>query len=124
MNEQLVQRVLVAARLRLAQGWCQGAPARLECGNPCWPEHEAATQWCVLGAIMATLDTIPETAKNPQLRYNVRAQCVTRLARALGIRGRNRGGQIARWNDAPDRTQVEVLAMLDAAIAQLQEASA
>lgn len=82
--------VLEKARERIAQGWCQGN------FNSRGPGPA-----CIVGALIGVSETTQEH---------------TSAYRALGFTG---GGEVVGWNDAPGRTQVEVLARFDAAIERL-----
>lgn len=88
---------LQAVRDRIASGWTQCAFARNAKNYVVNTYHESATCWCLSGA--AYKEKI-----DPE-----------RLALALGFITAVR---MVRWQDAIGRTQAEVLARLDAAIAK------
>ena len=79
------------------KGWCQVVSSRDTDGRPCNPDDPNAAQWCLVGAVKAAY---PEDTKH---RYNV----CTKLQTALGKL------QFARWNDNLNRTQAEVIALLE-----------
>lgn len=101
--------ILKAAREKVAAGWTQGENARDEDGNPVGAG--AAACWCAYGAIDAAT---PREGLGYAEFYRVRSDAMLILRDAIGLPGTNR---IADWNDAPGRTQAEVLAAFDRAIA-------
>lgn len=87
-----------AADLIAAPGtWTQGALAETKIGRRIGPTENNATCWCALGAI--------RKAGGYESDYN---------PAALSL-GAYLFAPIADWNDAPERTQEEVVAMLRAA---------
>ena len=92
--------VLRAARAKITPegAWTQRELARTADGSPDAPDNPLATCWCAIGAI--------ESLTNE-----------TYALRALYLMGVD---DIAKWNDAPGRTQAEVLALFDRAIAAEQ----
>jgi hypothetical protein len=86
---------LCEARALIERGWCQIDQARDALGRDCDPHDPKAVCWCVYGAFNA-VDAPNEALKPLQLAT----------------------GEIllANWNDAPERTQAEVLAAFDRAI--------
>ena len=94
-----VKEVLVKARSKIEQGWCQGASARGRGGRTdvaC--ADDAAREWCALGAILAVCGPGPEYQFVDAFMVNAGVQHIT------------------VWNDRPGRTQAEVLAAFDRAI--------
>lgn len=93
--------ILTAARAKVAQGWVQGAYARGGC-------------YCVSGAITEAVTGSPDLWPKS---WADRASpwCVARelLSRAIGA---NSVDDIVSFNDAPGRTQAEVVAAFDKAI--------
>lgn len=87
---------LIAARKRITPkgAWCRGACARNHFGNFTYTEDPAAVAWCVVGAI--ELDN---------------------GARGALYAAMDSDDSLSAWNDAPGRTQKEVLALFDKAIA-------
>ena len=77
------------ARERVARGWCQGA--LFSAGG--------AASACLLGSLIET----------------VGAQCNAEVIRLEALIG----GGVVPWNDAPERTQQDVLDLLDVAIAEV-----
>jgi hypothetical protein len=92
--------VLTAARALVERGWTQGEYARHKNGRPIGPAEPNAVCWCATGAIMATGKSLAADL------------AVYHLGDALG-------DSVLRWNDTPGRTQAEVLALFDRAIARL-----
>lgn len=90
-------------RAKLEQGWTQGWFARDVNGDITWPRAENATCWCVYGACSVVTDAFAH-------ENNVRDAIERAL---LGMTGSR---LVDCWNDAPGRTQAEVLALVDRAI--------
>lgn len=86
-------------------GWCQGVFARRFDGSRLigWslPYDPAAGRWCIAGAIRrAVLDGGSHVVDHIQI-----SEVERELRRILGM-------ELATWNDAPERTQAEVVAVL------------
>ena len=86
--------VLQAGRDRIEQGWCKGAFARGKTGREVEMAGRAAVAWCVLGATYGDFPAWDQLAKAAEVSVN----------------------QLARWNDAPTRTQQDVVDLYDRAI--------
>jgi hypothetical protein len=98
------REVLIAARGLIAKGWTQGSFARASDGvGTSFNDHDACS-WCSLGALMAATPVAFD-----------RGIAMSCLRDAIG-RDANGRGSIQLWNDAPERTQAEVLAAFDKAI--------
>lgn len=98
-------RSQLAADLRAAaeyvrRGWCQRRRAcnsRYAVVDPCDPDAE---RWCVIGALHAAMgDGLTGT------RFDVAANAIQAET----------GRWLSGWNDAPERTQQDVIAALEAA---------
>lgn len=87
--------ILTEARGYVAQGWTQGATARMSDGTPISPRKDAAVCWCIVGAALRAGDPV---------------EAWSALAAHLN------GCLVTVWNDAPGRTQEEVLTLFDKAI--------
>ena len=104
MDERVIE-VLQKAKEKVAEGWCQGALARwsdgrvLATGPIDAGRLDTAAAVCVSGAIQNCVGT----------NDNLEALAFMFLQRAIQ-------DGAACWNDAPGRTQVEVLDAFDAAI--------
>ena len=90
VREQVID-ALVRARGLVERGWCQG---RYEADG-----QGETRAYCAVGAWLATGE---------------QDVSLTLLVRALRDAGH---GHLIEWNDAPERTQADVLALYDAAIA-------
>jgi len=99
--------VLRGARAKIAQGWCQGASARDADGQLTGVTQPDACCWCAIGAVYAAAPLEPDSG-DAAFEY---------LARVTP------GHLIGTWNDDPSRTQAEVLALFDRAIAQQERAA-
>ena len=91
---------LIAARKLIEQGWTQGTYARDANGEDVDATDDRAVCWCSYGAIVRAYDEDFEAAE--AARDVLRAAVGTKYA--------------ASWNDAPERTQAEVLQAFDDAI--------
>jgi hypothetical protein len=109
MNDlQRIQR----AKSRLQKGWCQGAPAlALHEGRlfAVLPEHPAACQWCLLGAL--ELHDYSEWVKYPEMFEKLIELIEADLPRRKYYT--TPGVVLAQWNDSPTRRQEEVLSVID-----------
>ena len=107
-----VAATLAEARKLIAQGWTQGALYDDDDGRGCY---------CLAGAV-GTVDAA--SAKLTKGRVNFvfysRSKSIAALSACLGGRGRGAGAVdlVTEWNDAPGRTQEDVLALIDRAIAK------
>lgn len=100
--------ILKRARALVERGWCQGTYSRDERGVASLSKSQDCS-WCSVGA----LDTAAGSDSDKYLAaYDELATAITP------------GGDVGvvKWNDAPGRTQAEVLAMFDRAIASLEAA--
>jgi hypothetical protein len=86
--------------------WTQGKDARNELGAGTYSADLRACSFCILGAIRRVGGTGHD-----------RWKAVGALCRSLGIEN------IAEWNDAPERTQEEVVAALRASAAKAEGAA-
>jgi anti-sigma regulatory factor (Ser/Thr protein kinase) len=103
----LAAAVLAEAAARVREGWCQEADALDSRGRQVEPWSEQAAAWPLLGAIVAALDH-PEAAMS-----EVPVQALATAMAALGEHVEERS--LAGWNDAPTRTQRDVIALLERA---------
>lgn len=90
------RQILIEARNLIAQGWCQGALARDADNFEVLPTNYSARLWCVAGAV----DAVAQNVFAAQNVFNT-------LLETLGV------NSISVWNDAPERTKVEVLELFD-----------
>ena len=102
---ETVKEVLVKARALIAKGWCQGAVSRSGDGTEVPHLSDLACSWCIVGAVCAVGKTS--------------APALDALRRVTGVRN----GYLDNWNDAPERTQADVLAAFDETIARLEGAA-
>lgn len=103
--------VLVRARGLIEQGWCQGVGARDARGHEVGALMREACSWCTLGALSRALDLSNTDAYGVDYTRAREA-----IADAIG-RDCDGGRAIAVWNDHRERTQADVLAAFDRAIA-------
>jgi hypothetical protein len=92
----------------IARGWTQRADARGQDGAPIEPWAPAASSWSLLGAIVAVLEQ-HEQRTQPGLPLRDLAVALDELAGLID------DDSLADWNDHPDRTQRQVLSILDEA---------
>lgn len=86
------------ARAKIERGWCQSLAAMDKCGCGVSPRLETACMWCIIGAIAAVAFDLKQ------------------YYRMFDLLGSVVGVDVVIWNDAPGRTQAEVLAAFDRAI--------
>lgn len=94
--------ILRAARAKVQKGWCQGRLARNADGKGISPDDPDAVSWCAIGGIES----------NHKITEGQAWEAKRLFRRVVGLTGPG----IDKWNDAPGRTQAEVLAAFDAAI--------
>jgi hypothetical protein len=95
---------MIVARERVVAGWCQGAVARDGDGRAVDPRSLDARRWSMLGALLAGWNGGP----------------VADLGRAVNsLRASTGQSPLEVWNDRPERTQQEVVAAFERAIASL-----
>lgn len=93
--------LLAGARALIEKGFCKGASARDAKGFPTPFGGPSACSWCASGAICHLASIVTASHK----------VAMAALRKAAGTTG-----SIAYWNDAPERTQADVLAAYDRAI--------
>jgi hypothetical protein len=115
--KQLVD-VLRAARGLVGAGWAQGCGARNKGGQRVSCDSPMATCFCPVGAIFRSSGNTPvnywTTASTPHLSIS---SAIAAVEKANNIKS------LVPWNDAPNRTQAEVIAAFDVAIAAEEERS-
>lgn len=94
---------LAKARELVAAGWCQGNTAINATGAPVNASSPEVARVCAMGA----MDRAGDWANDPKRTS----------AMAEALYGVLNNDSIVDWNDAPERTQAEVLAAFDKAIA-------
>ena len=99
--------ILKAAKAKIEQGWTQNAEARTAPGGmDCYANCELAVCWCAMGAVFVVVNaSVLARWRHPDIN-----NAVAMLEAVVG-------GDVAVWNDEPGRTQDEVVAMFDKAIA-------
>lgn len=93
MSNAVLERLLLA-RDRLEKGWCQGSFA-------------ANNHYCIVGSITNIKDTNI---------FNKDAWDETYKDTCMVLLKHNRNVNIIDWNDAPERTKEEVIALMDRVI--------
>jgi hypothetical protein len=107
-----VAATLAEARKLIAQGWTQGAFYDDEDGRGCY---------CLAGAVGAANAGPVRLAKGRvKVIFYSRIESIQSLSDCLGGKGRGHDavGLVTEWNDTPGRTQEDVLALIDQAIAK------
>ena len=110
IREEQVEELLLATRERLAFGWVQGTTLQDLGGDPTSDPAEAA-RFCVLGAFAHASHSLHTDA------YTYRS-AMQRLCDVIDPAGLAPEVVIPVWNDAQERTQVEVLAAFDVALSR------
>ena len=102
--------LLVHARELVAQGWTQHADARAADDSVVHPWDATAVRWSLLGALVAGVEEAASIHGEAAALKELARTCVL-LADAVDA------DSLELWNDAAERTQFDVLAALDNAIA-------
>lgn len=98
--------LLARAAQLVREGWCQQVDARDTQGAPVEPASDLAAAWSLLGSIVAALDG-PAAVADTGLPALARAMAaIADLVEDHSLQG---------WNDAPGRTQRQVVAALEQA---------
>lgn len=101
MNKSVVE-VLTDARAKVQQGWNTGCLARDKSGCQVDPLSPNACSWCAEGALWTPVETISQ--------FNAAAEFIGEVVREL------HHVRLVQFNDAPGRTQAEVLDLFTRAI--------
>ena len=91
MNPELIDAMME----RVRSGWCKGSNARDKDGRMTHYASDKAVSWCLVGAWMLSSDSFDE-------RHEVGVAICKHVDEP----------RMDSWNDHPDRTKDEVLAML------------
>ena len=103
--------LLEKAKKKIEKGWCQETLAKDAKGRIVSERSRDACQWCSVGAILAALP-IKEWRKEQEIGFSTLAETMEGfLEKAMG------SVSVAHWNDRPGRTQQQVIAAFDKAIA-------
>jgi anti-sigma regulatory factor (Ser/Thr protein kinase) len=105
-EQTLAAAVLARATRRIREGWCQHTEARDMAGTPVEPWSEQAAAWSLLGALVSALDGPVAT---PDVPLPALADAMSALATLVD------DDSLSGWNDAPGRTQQDVIAVLERA---------
>jgi hypothetical protein len=105
----LGRELLLEAAELVSRGWVQGVDAIDANGGAVEPWDESAAAWSLLGALVASLERRPAPGGLPAV--GELAGACTALVPYVDH------DVLSTWNDAPERTQGEVLAALRAAAA-------
>lgn len=100
--------ILKEARALVERGWTQNAMARDEYGAVVDYQDDAATCFCMNGAMW-------------RAAWPFRARHSAGYIMAEDVLRHVVGGNYAHWNDAPERTQGEIIDAFDKAIAYVEE---
>ena len=100
--------LLAHARNLIASAWTQHADARDVVGLAVDPWKPDAVSWSLLGALVASYDRLLSADGQGDAVAALRHAC-TLLAPVVDSES------LSDWNDAPERTQADVLAALDEA---------
>lgn len=114
-NRSIIRAILKRARDRIESGWTQHCMARDINRCPTRPYDSDAVCWCLSGAIVASRVEYFQDDANllSYLEHDVREAAMWQVAKQLDFEG------VATWNDMPGRTQAEVVAILNKAIANV-----
>ena len=106
-----VKCVLVGARNKVEQGWCQYKEAFNEDGDPTPSWSSDASSWCLLGAINSCADIIGLNG------FGAGDAAISIVGEVIHGAGSYSGSNaLTAWNDVRGRQQDEVLRVLDEAI--------
>ena len=116
--------VLERAAEHCGSGWCQRVMGTDENGKPSGAAGATTICWCASGAVLCAMNRIVGTAARAVLWNGVDWESMRALERAIKARwpayDDHIGDLIPTWNDAPERTQGEVVATLNVAARELR----
>jgi hypothetical protein len=98
----LAAEALQRARGLVERGWCQRESARDATGKPVEPWSPAAARWSAAGAMDVAWRELSMAGRSPEIARSAFERAELALAVVLGE-------QLVEWNDAPARTQAEVV---------------
>lgn len=101
---------LEGARDLIASGWTKGAHARNSEGEPCFWGDADANCWCLTGAIALSADN---NVQGQWLAADTIKLVASRISVIYAFGGFDKRGLCQWFNDDDDRTQPEVLGLLD-----------
>ena len=101
--------LLIETRRLIQQGHAKGSFAVGPGGDPLSCRNKDAVAYCVVGAANQALSVVPPL---PAVRKACLLEAEALIRGAIPLSS----GSLMDWNDAPERTQEEVLAVLDKAI--------
>jgi hypothetical protein len=104
---RLAGHMLLEARERVREGWCQGASALDERGRPVNPWLDDACRWSVAGALVHAW-AIQLAAEGPKAARSFERANLALLAAIGGVPPKT-------WNDTPGRTKEAAVAALSRA---------
>jgi hypothetical protein len=108
-SQALAERMLTAAYDFVRSGWCQGAMALDECGQPIEPASAFARKWSALGALERAWRRSPEQPGLALEAFQSAKLALTAVVNDVP----------QAWNDSPDRHESDVLSALAEAVSLL-----
>lgn len=112
MSKSKELKILKHTRELISKGWTQNTYARDKDGEPTPSSRneDKAVCWCLFGALIkADLKMMNEDDYSPHFFIKYLEEFESKL-----------GEDIPRWNDDPQRTQQDVLNLLDNLISELE----
>lgn len=110
-----VVQILEEAREYVASGWNTTSMARDDVQTAVRPQAGTAVCWCAIGSLKRVLSDHKQPVALDEKGSKGRAALEALKAVLPG----DFRGNVAKWNDAPGRTQEQVLALFDRAIRRL-----
>lgn len=111
-REMTSVEILEDALETVKSGWTQGANARDANWNLVPPTDESACRWCLIGSVYRS---VGYSSYSPNRDCELQLKDSTRVFSLLeGIIGREL--VLSSWNDDVDRTQADVLNLLNEAL--------
>ena len=117
-------KILSAARILIANGYCKHSYAKNEKGSVTAPISNDAVEWCPIGAISASFkelcDSNPNKYFDSDKAFDYFRQAIIKTY-PLEVDSDSHG-LISGWSDDPERIKEDVISMFDKAI-EFSEAS-
>jgi hypothetical protein len=105
-------QLLIAARALVSRGWCREAAAADRDGVQVAPTAASACRWSATGALDAVSHYRRTALRSPEGIEAARTRALLALAAVVG--------DVESWNRSPERTQADVLAALEDALALVE----
>ena len=110
------KEILTAARGFIKEGWTKDNYACDEDGLRQWPTSPQACRWCAVGSLYATLGIHKDDRNKPNKSFDGTLNYLNNIVRYFGDYT-----VISDFNDNPETTKEDILAVFDEAIKRCKD---